>query len=241
MHSLHKAVIAIVAALLIWNGNAAQVPVNDLWGANPGSGSGEWNLYNSGVGSGVGNGIMEYIYGAGNFTRLDDAALILWSSAGTSHSVGALAVYAGAAQSLYTAAPSGSPTSFIITPPGTINQNPARFVATQTFTPVTDPFLFLDQANGNSAYSDPSLSTGGIDRMVAFSVSGYLSTPGDLSTFTAFSAPTYVLGFEDGGDADYQDLVIEVQGVSNVPDGGTTLALLGGAFTLIGCARRFRK
>jgi len=185
---------------------------------------------------------MEYLYGVGNFTRLDDSALIQWSSAGTSHSVGITAVYAGAQQNLYTATPgTGSPISPVLVPVTGNNATPSRFLSNASFTPVADPFLFLDQANGNMAYSDPALNTGHIDRMVAFSVSGYLATAGVPTSFTAFSQPTYVLAFEDGSDADYQDLVVEVNGVANVPDAGFTVALLGMGMLGLGGVRRVLK
>jgi hypothetical protein len=92
--------------------------------------------------------------------------------------------------------------------------------------PVSQPFLFLDEANGTMAYSDPALSSGGVDRMVTFAVTGYLADPGILSSWTAFSDGTthYVIAFEDGTDFDFNDLVVEVSGVVPVPEPTTMLA-----------------
>jgi hypothetical protein len=85
--------------------------------------------------------------------------------------------------------------------------------------------------------------------MVTFSVTGYMSNPGGLgNVFTPFADGShYVIAFEDGTDFDFNDLVVELSGVSpensnGVPDGGSTLALLGGAICVLGTlSRRFRK
>jgi hypothetical protein len=213
---------------------ATQIPVKDFWL----TGQGEWNLYKSGVVNGSGSGIMEYLYGVGNFTRLDDSALKLWTSAGAP-AVGVDAVYAGAQQNLYTADPSGAPVSPILSPAGNIGGLPVRFLNTTSFTPVSDPFLFLDRVPGyNDAYSDPAVNANLLTRMVAFSVGGYLATAGDANSFTAFGNPTFVLAFEDGDDWDFQDLVVEVNGVKPVPDGGMTIAMLGVAIAGLGLLRR---
>ncbi|HTY88006.1 MAG TPA: hypothetical protein VMB80_11115 [Candidatus Acidoferrum sp.] len=210
--------LAIVAA----TSHASLTTVNDIWGAN-GAG-GEWNLYNSGVGSSPGAGVMEYLYG--NFTRVDDASDIQWigSPGGATFD----AIYAGAGQALYTAALAGTPISGqILSASGNMGSTPpARSLTTVSYTPVSQPFLFLDQANGNNAYSDPTLSTGGVDRMVTFAVTGYLTSAGNINTWTAFSDGTthYVIAFEDGTDFDFNDLVVEVSGVTPVPEVGTVVA-----------------
>jgi VPDSG-CTERM motif len=77
--------------------------------------------------------------------------------------------------------------------------------------------------------------------MVTFLVTGYLTVPGQTTGGTTLlNSPTYVIAFEDsgvGGDYDYNDLVLEVSGVA-VPDGGSTMALLGAAFVGLGMLRR---
>lgn len=228
--------VAALLAVIAVPGTAigSQVSVQDFWNA----GQNEWNLYASGAVGGTQSGIMEYLYGAGHFTRLEDSDLKLWTRAGTP-GVGVDAVYASAQQNLLTATPpSGSPDSLIISPNGSIGWAPGRFLASTTFTPAADPFLFLDRVpNYGVAYSDPSLNGGSV-RMVGFAVSGYLETAGDANSFKGFEIPTYVLAFEDGNDWDFQDLVVEVKGVKPVPDGGMTVALLGLGLGALALARR---
>ena len=203
---------------------ASLTAVQDIWAAKPGGSASEWNIYNTGSGTAA-NGVMEYLYGTGNFARVDDSSDIQWigSPGGASFE----AVYAGASQALYTAGLSGSPISS--TPILTASGNYATPVRTGSFVainPVSQPFLFLDEANGNYAYSDPALSSGGVDRMITFAVTGYLTTPGTGSSWTAFSDGTthYVIAFEDGTDMDYNDLVVEVSGVAPVPEPTTVIA-----------------
>jgi hypothetical protein len=209
--------------------HAALTTVNDIWGAN-GAG-GEWNVYNSGVGSAPGNGVMEYLYGTGNFTRVDDSSDIQWG--GSPGGASFEAVYAGASQALYSAGLTGSPISStpILTASGNTG-TPSRSGSFTAINPVSQPFLFLDVANGNNAYSDPTLNNlGGVDRMVTFAVNGYLAIAGDSSSYTAFSYGThYVIAFEDGTDNDYNDLVVEVSGVTPVPE---TTTVLAGALLLL--------
>jgi hypothetical protein len=197
---------------------------------------------------------MEYLYGVGNFTRVDDALDTTWS--GTSGALRLNAVYTADNNSLYTAAISGTPVSTAILSEAP-NQSgaPSRGSTLTAFTPVAQPFLFmLHPTGGADWYSAPTLNTsdGGKDHMVTFAVDGYLATPGVASSFTSFTDGThYVLGFEDGVDFDYQDLVVEVDGVAptalipndqGVPDGGSTLAMLGAALGVMGAlGRKFRK
>jgi hypothetical protein len=219
-----KTLVVALAGLVLAaaSSHAALTQVNDLWGVN-GSG-GEWNLYNSGVGTAPGAGIMEYVYGK-NYARVNDASDIQW--VGLNGGATFDAVYAAASQALYTAAPGGSPiSSAILAAPGNVGNNaPSRSASVVGYNPVSQPFLFLDEANGNNAYSDPSLNSG-VDRMVTFAVTGYLQTAGDLNTWTAFSDGTthYVIAFEDGTDMDYNDLVVEVSGVTPVPEPTTMIA-----------------
>ena len=62
--------------------------------------------------------------------------------------------------------------------------------------------------------------------MVTFAVTGYLATPGLNSSWTPFSlgATHYVIGFEDGTDMDFNDLVVEVSCVTPVPEPTTMIA-----------------
>ena len=228
-----KTLVVAIAGLFLAaaSSHATLSTVNDLWGTQPGSG-GEWNLYNTGVGANAGNGIMEYVYG--NFTRVNDASDIQWvgSPGGATFD----AIYAGANQALFTAALAGTPISTaILSGPGyTGNNPPSRSATVVPYIPESQPFLFLDEANGNMAYSDPALSSSGVDRMVTFAVTGYLAKPGVISSWTPFSDGTthYVIAFEDGTDMDFNDLVVEVSGVAPVPVPEAT-TILAGALLLL--------
>ena len=218
-----KTLVVAIAGLVLAAASsyAALTTVNDLWGVN-GAG-GEWNLYNTGVGVNAGNGIMEYLYGSG-YTRVDDSSDIQW--VGTSGNASMEAIYAGANQSLYSTALDGSDQQQInIDTTHTIGA-PSRTAPIVAFSPTPQPFLFLDIANGNYAYSSPALSSGGVDRMVTFLITGYMSDPGNADNqFVNFTdGPHYVIAFEDGSDFDFNDLVVEVKGVAPVPEPTTMIA-----------------
>jgi len=219
MKRIKTLVVAIMGLVLaVASTHATLTTVNSPWG--PSGGGGEWNLYDTG--GGLNNGIMGYVYG--NFSRVNDASDIQWT--GLNGGATFDAVYAGASQALYTAGLAGTPTSFILGEPGSTGTIPSRSGSVVNYTPVSQPFLFEDQANGTLAYSDPTLSSGGVDRMVTFAVTGYLATPGVDSSWTAFSDGTthYVIAFEDGTDFDFNDLVVEVSGVTPVPEPTTMIA-----------------
>lgn len=242
------------------NALATDTKVNDIWGVN-GTGPGpEWNLYNSGFGTHLGSGVLEYLYGAGNFTRVSDSVDSPWS--GVSGTMRLNAIYTANNDSLFTAGLSGTPVSSAIVSGGpAASGTPSRGSTVTTFLPINQPFLFMIEPNATSPvypgvreYSDAALNTfdAGQDHMVTFTVNGYLATPGVAGSFTAFAdGPHYVLGLEDGVDFDFNDLVVEVSGVSpgtqtetppGVPDSGSTLALLGCALSVMGAiGRKFRK
>jgi len=223
---------------------ALNTPVRDFWPTQP-EGAGEWNLYDS-TGGGGGAGIMEWIYGAGNFTRVDDAADIFWTDAVGQNGVIFDAVYAGSGQGLYLTKPNGTSatTASALTWSGSSTDNPpfrGTGVISLPDLP-SDPFLFADNTAGFWS-SSPSLNSDREDHMVTFLVTGYLNTPGIPSGMTALTQPTYVIAFEDtaGGDYDYNDLVVEVHGVSptqtSVPEGGSALGLIAGSLMAWGLLR----
>jgi Domain of unknown function (DUF4114) len=223
-----KTLVVAVMGLLFAaaSSHAALTTVNDIWGTGA-PGNTEWNLYNTGSGSAPGNGVMEYLYGTGNFTRVNDASDIQW--AGLSGGATFDAIYAGNSQALYTAGLGGTPTSLILSGGGSTGATPSRSGSPVIYTPITQPFLFMDNSGGVNWYSDPTLNSadGGKDHMVTFAVTGYLATAGVASTYTAFTdGPHYVIAFEDSanGDYDYNDLVVEVSGVAPVPEPTTVIA-----------------
>ena len=78
-----------------------------------------------------------------------------------------------------------------------------------------------------------------VDHLVAFQGKdgGTVRVNGDKS----WDANDYILAWEDlygGGDRDYQDMVVLVHNISPVPDGGSTLVLLGGAILGVGILKR---
>jgi len=223
-----KTLIVATAGLLLAAGSshATLTTVNDIWGTGV-PGNTEWNLYNTGVGSGAGDGIMEYLYGAGNFARVDDTSDLQWL--GLNGGATFDAVYAGNSQALYTAGLAGAPTSLILSSGGSTGATPSRSGTPVAYTPVTQPFLFMDNSGGVNWYSDPTLNAAdaGKDHMVTFAVSGYLATAGLASSYQAFADGThYVIAFEDSanGDYDFNDLVVEVSGVTPVPEASTIIA-----------------
>jgi hypothetical protein len=204
--------------------HATMAQVQDTWGPQPGNSGAEWNLYNSGYGSSPGAGIMEYLYG-NDFSRVSVGGSDPTAWSGTSGAANFVAVYAGDNEALYTTdLGGGSQTAVGISGQGQhLGQAPSISGSTVNFAPAANPFLFLDET-GVNAYSDPALN-GGADRMVTFQVTGYLTDPGNINGgYTSFTVPTYVIAFEDGSDWDYNDLVVQIQGVTPVPEPTTILA-----------------
>jgi hypothetical protein len=226
VRSLKSAMLALGLVGATLNAQATFTTVNDIWGTGV-PGNPEWNVYNTGVGSAPGAGIMEYLYGTGNFTRVNDASDLQW--VGLNGGATFDAIYAGNSQALYTAGLVGIPTSLILSGGGSTFATPSRSASPVPYTPITQPFLFMDNSGGVNWYSDPTLNSAdsGKDHMVTFAVTGYLTTAGVASSYTAFTGGThYVIAFEDSanGDYDFNDLVVEVSGVAPVPEPTTMIA-----------------
>ena len=106
------------------------------------------------------------------------------------------------------------------------------------------------QRGGKHAWSDPSMNsalgaTGSTDRMIAFNLDGLetLNLLGANRPMPIDRAPgdrfSYILAFDTGNDADYNDLIVLVQGVTNaIPlPSAATMGLIGVA----GAAQRRRR
>jgi Domain of unknown function (DUF4114)/VPDSG-CTERM motif len=175
--------------------------------------------------------ILDTAYGMGNYTRIDDGVdNIWWQVIGGPATV--KAKYAGNGNDLWTATtPAGLLDNFVVA--GNVG-------SLGTIAPTSNPFLFADVTSGGSSIggnyfvSDSSLNVSGQDHMVTFQINK--DTAGNALI------DTYVIAWEDlqyaVSDKDFNDLVVEVSGVTPVPDSGTTMILLGSALCGIGALRR---
>jgi hypothetical protein len=175
-------------------------------------------------------GIVDGVFGAGNWVRVDDNADQLWAASPTGGNVGVqvTAVFAGYTQNLgYVQG--GAFTPLITTAsPGESASAPidGAFLFADLTGPVGHPTLFTSDPESN-----PDGGPFPIDHMVSF-----------LATAGAYEGQ-YILAFEDlpqGGDKDFNDLVFLASGVAPVPEPGTLVLLGGGLAGLLGYARRKR-
>ena len=173
--------------------------------------------------------ILNGLYGAGTYVRVSDASDNIWWQIVSSAGATVEAKYAGNGNDLWTATTGGALDNLVVK--GVVG-------ATGTIAPSVNPFLFADvtsqgsSSGGSHFVSDAGLNIKGEDHMVTFKLNNVPNT--------------YVIAWEDlqysGSDKDFNDLVVEVSGVKPVPDGGLTVALLGGAVALIGAfGRKLRK
>jgi hypothetical protein len=186
-------------------------------------------------------GMLDTIYGLGNLTRMDDSIDQIWGTTGTAHVI-ALQRWSAYSQTFgYIPGPTGGAFVPLFSESGF---GAASSTATFTLGPSGGTFRWADDPNGPAA--DPGVWSARadenpdneLDHMVTWLVTGNAGHPGNR-------LGAYVIGFEDlwgGGDQDYNDLVLEVWGVTDgppsVPLPGTLLLLLSGVSAAIAIALR---
>ena len=96
-------------------------------------------------------------------------------------------------------------------------------------------------SDSKTYYSDTSLNTDGVDHMVAFKGTGstVIQLPGLMPG--TWTSNEYILGFEDwytGVDRDYEDFVVMVGAVKNLPEPSEVAILFCGLAGLIAVRQR---
>lgn len=237
-----RGILAVFAGLALLIGvtshaEAVLTTVANPHSAQPGN-PGEWNLFDNGSGKA---GIMEFLYGTGNFVRVDDDFDKVWMKINGAGATG-ISKFAGASQQLGFRQ-GGSDT--LLSPVISINIVPPTTTAISSAGIPSGLFNWLDAATGatnvGTQYSDPALNSDAGDHMVTFKILKKLGTPGNPATAAAVGVPTFVIGFEDRiltgtpplADKDYDDLVVEVTNVRPVAEPGTLGLTAIGMFGLV--------
>jgi len=230
-HQLRAIGIAGLLSGALWLGNGALASATPVMP----NGGGEPSLATPG-------GILDTLYGLGNLTRMDDSVDQLWGDTGIAH-VLVVAKYSGYTQTFgYLPGASGG----ALVPLVTLSGNGPVVGTEITFTvdQSTADFRWGDDPNGTavapglwSAREDENSDR--LDHMVTWLITGNAGRPGNI-------LGAFVVGFEDLpglGDADYNDLVVLVWGVTDAPlvPAPATLTLVGAMVLSSACWRlRFR-
>ncbi len=177
-------------------------------------------------------GILDTLYGLDNLTRMDDSLDLLWGNTGVAH-VLVVAKYSGYDQTFgYLAGKSGGIFVPLVTLSG--NGHVSGTEITFTIEQSTADFRWGNDPNGLggtpglwSAREDENADE--LDHMVTWMITGNAGHPSNV-------LGAFVVGFEDLprlGDADYNDLVVLVWGVTDGPIGGPLAVSLPASLMLV--------
>lgn len=222
--AMKKSLMITLAGLLLTaagTANADFTTINktwDIWGAGP-----EQNLYDIDIGH---TSILKTLYG-NQVMQIDDFGAIITDQVWLNLNGGANVEvkYAAYTQNLgYIADTSGGSFTSLI---ADISANGYLSGLSTTLPPASsglEYFRWADQTSGAPLWTSKIAdNSDALDHMVTFLITG------------GPSAGNYAIAFDDqlgGGDRDFQDLVIEVDGVSPVPvPGAFLLGSIGLAFT----------
>lgn len=172
----------------------------------------------------IAGGILDTLYGLGNLTRMDDSLDLIWGNTGIAH-VLVVAKYSGYTQTFgYMAGEEGGAFVPLVTVAGDgyVSGTEITFTSDQS----TAEFRWGNDPNGLggtpglwSAREDENPD--GRDHMVTWMITGNAGRPNNI-------IGAFVVGFEDLprlGDADYNDLVVLVWGVTDGPVGALAIPL----------------
>jgi uncharacterized protein DUF4114 len=177
-------------------------------------------------------GILDTLYGLGNLTRMDDSLDLLWGNTGIAH-VLVVAKYSGYDQTFgYLAGESGGDFVPLVTVSGNgyVSGGEITFSIDQStadFRWGNDPYGLGGTPGLWSALADENAD--GRDHMVTWMITGNAGHPNNI-------LGAFVVGFEDLpglGDADYNDLVVLVWGVTDGPITGPLAVPLPASLMLI--------
>lgn len=216
------------------SGSAAFTPISSATWDDP-------STYLAGEG-----GILDILYGWENLTRVEDSPLPgdqLWQNLNGGGT--AIAKYAGhSCRFGYFSGTSGiifhDLFGVLIGPyQGFLSGISGSWPSSSTGLKILR-FALRDTTSKKKWSSRQSDNTGSRDHMVSWEITGNYDDPSDGYSWSDNTVGNYVLAWEDLdlGDADYQDLVVEVHGAAPIPEGSTLLFFGSGLCGLLFFVRR---